>query len=281
MSILNELEKFQTDLSHYRELITYLRANTLTKTGRKNLDSLCLTIVPDAGRYKNLIIELTGMHIINIPLRDKEYDTDIWAVSFQIPPVQRTPIALSYCITAVGQAIGKLKDDIKNGLRDEKGKLININNGVKDSKKQVASGEVFPNTLFENLKFHSRLIEVSEPLFKTGNYDSAIFEAFKAVNNYVKEKTGSILDGTNLMEKVFNENKPILKVNELLNPSDKDEQNGFKHLFMGSQLGIRNPRSHESTKQEDPVIALQYLSIASLLMKRIDQAKLVKLNIQE
>jgi hypothetical protein len=50
---------------------------------------------------------------------------------------------------------------------------------------------------------------------------------------------------------------------------------------MGSQLGIRNPRSHESTKQEDPVIALQYLSIASLLMKRIDQAKLVKLNIQE
>lgn len=135
--------------------------------------------------------------------------------------------------------------------------------------------------IFDSMQFHPKVIDVSKTLFTTGNYDSATLEAFKAINNYVKEKTGLSQDGTNLMEKVFNENKPILKLNELLNPSDKDEQKGFKHMFMGSQLGIRNPRSHENVAQGDPIMALHCLSIASLLMKRVDQAKLVKLNIQE
>jgi len=147
----------------------------------------------------------------------------------------------------------------------------------KKGKDTIAS----PIQLFDAMQFHPKVIQVSESLFKTHNYASAIFEAFKAVNNYVKAKTGLTLDGVNLMEKVFNENKPILKLNELLDTSDKNEQKGFKYLFMGSQMGIRNPKAHENIKQEDPNRTLEYLSIASLLMKRIDESKLVKLNIEE
>jgi uncharacterized protein (TIGR02391 family) len=151
-----------------------------------------------------------------------------------------------------------------------------VNTGSKDTVK-------LPIQLFDAMKFHPRIIQVSESLFKTGNYASAIFEASKAVHNYVRDKTGlpSDLDGVNLMERVFNENKPILQLNELLDQSDKNEQKGFKLMFMGSQMGIRNPKAHENVKQEDPNRTLEYLSMASLLMKRIDESKLVKLNIKE
>ncbi len=138
-----------------------------------------------------------------------------------------------------------------------------------------------PIQLFDALLLHPKVIEVSEPLFKTGNYPQAILEAFKAVNNHVKDKTGLTLDGTNLMDSVFNENRPILKINELLTPSHKDEQKGFKYIFMGGQIGIRNLNAHEYVKLEDPGIALEYLCMASLLMKRVDESKLVKLNIKE
>ena len=148
-----------------------------------------------------------------------------------------------------------------------------------DIEQESKDTTTLPIDLFDKMQFHPRVIEASESLFKTGNYASAIFEAFKAVHNYVQDKTGLTLDGANLMEKVFNENKPILQLNELLTPSDKNEQKGFKHIFMGSQIGIRNPKAHENVKQEDPTRTLEYLSIASLLMRRIDESKLVKLNI--
>ena len=136
-----------------------------------------------------------------------------------------------------------------------------------------------PIQIFDKMQFHPKVIQVSEYPFKTGNYSSAIFEAFKAVHNYVQDKTGLTLDGVNLMEKVFNENKPILQLNELLTKSDRDEQKGFKYLFMGSQMGIRNPQAHEIVKPEEQNRALEYLGIASLLMRIIDGSKLVKLNI--
>jgi len=148
-------------------------------------------------------------------------------------------------------------------------------------KKETKDIIATPIQLFDAMQFHPKVIKVSESLFRTGNYPSAIFEAFKAVHNYVQEKTGLTLDGVNLMEKVFNENKPILQLNEMLTPSDKNEQKGFKYLFMGSQMGIRNPKAHENIKQEDSNKALEYLGIASLLMRRVDESKLVKLNIEE
>jgi uncharacterized protein (TIGR02391 family) len=52
------------------------------------------------------------------------------------------------------------------------------------------------------------------------------------------------LDGVALMSTVFSPNDPILAFNSLANQTDKDEQQGLMHLFMGAVLGIRNPRAH-------------------------------------
>lgn len=137
----------------------------------------------------------------------------------------------------------------------------------------------------DNLKLHSTIKKVSGELFKDGHYTSAIFEAYKALNNYVKQKSRrKKLDGKNLMAKVFGfaynqetdqiERKPMLQLNELRNRSERNEQEGFMFLFMGAMQGIRNPKAHDLVEQKDPYKTLQYLSVASLLAKRVDEAKL-------
>jgi len=136
--------------------------------------------------------------------------------------------------------------------------------------------EVNPNTLFDLLKFHPRIREASERLFKNNHYAQAILEAFKAVNNFVKEKSGKQeWDGKNLMTKVFRRENPIIRFNELKTVSEKDEQEGFMFLFMGAIVGIRNPKAHDNIIQTDPYKTLEYLSFSSLLAKKVDEGKLV------
>ena len=136
-----------------------------------------------------------------------------------------------------------------------------------------------PAYLFDKMQFHPRIINASKSLFETGHYSQAIFEAFKAVNNFVKQKTGLTLDGKTLMSKVFNEKEPLIKLNKLKTQSEKDEQEGFKFLFMGAMVGIRNPKAHDNVTQTNPYRTLQYLSFASLLMTRVEEGQINSLNL--
>jgi len=130
--------------------------------------------------------------------------------------------------------------------------------------------------LFDKMQFHPRVVETSKSLFETRHYAQAIFEAFKAINNFVKEKTGQSLDGRDLMAKVFREQGPLIKLNKLKTRSERDEQEGFKFLFMGAMVGIRNPKAHDDIAQMDPFRTLEYLGFASLLMKRIEEGEVTQ-----
>ena len=106
-------------------------------------------------------------------------------------------------------------------------------------------------------------------MFTDKHYPQAIFEAFKKVNNLVKEKSGRRdLDGKNLMLTTFSVNNPILKMNGLISQSDKDEQEGFMHLYAGAIMGIRNPKGHENIIQKNKDRTIKYLMFASLLCER-------------
>lgn len=65
-------------------------------------------------------------------------------------------------------------------------------------------------------------------------------------------------------------NNPIIRLNSLETQTDKDQQEGFMHLFMGAMQGIRNPKAHENISQNDPYITLELLGLASLLIRAID-----------
>ena len=108
----------------------------------------------------------------------------------------------------------------------------------------------------------------------SGHYTDAIFAAYKAIDNFVKKKTGLSIYGKDLMGKVFNKDNPIIKLNELRTQSNRNEQEGFMYLFQGAMLGIRNPKAHDEATQLDPYRTLEYLGFASLLMRRADEGEL-------
>jgi len=135
--------------------------------------------------------------------------------------------------------------------------------------------KVNPADVFDRLQLHPIIKEASEKLFKNEHYAEAIFEAYKALINYVKERSGmKELDGQDLMNKVFKKEQPIIQLNELSTREEINEQEGYRYLFIGAVQAIRNPLAHAKKEQKDPFEALEYLSFASLLAKKIDKAKI-------
>lgn len=61
-----------------------------------------------------------------------------------------------------------------------------------------------------------------------------------------------------------------MQLNGLAKESEIDEQKGFKFLFAGAATGIRNPRGHEVDIGDTPDEALDYLALASILLRRLD-----------
>jgi uncharacterized protein (TIGR02391 family) len=253
ISVISELETFLKKLKSYRRYLDPDRF--LTDTQERYRDDLREELVRKSGALKGIIFEIT-----NKPPLMKGVDV-FWQEAlgkhFDLTTQQN---ALPWCIDATTEAIGKLETTPLAELEAQALKKTKV-----------------PSSLFDRMQFHQRIITASKSLFESGHYSQAIFEAFKAVNNFVKEKTGLPLDGKTLMAKVFDENATIIKLNEMLTESDKDEQEGFKFLFMGAMVGIRNPKAHDNVVQTDPYRTLEYLSFASLLMKRIEEGKVVKL----
>ncbi|HEX7628385.1 MAG TPA: TIGR02391 family protein [Candidatus Methanoperedens sp.] len=172
--------------------------------------------------------------------------------------------------------------------------LLGTNNGevsfIKDDmSKQISHLEAIEDILRNNKRkvtahflkpdpevLHPKIYRVSKPLYESGHYSQAILEAFKVVNTFVKDKAErNDLDGKSLMSSCFNTTNPILKLNNLETITEKDEQEGFMHLFMGGMQGIRNPLAHEITIESDPIKAFEYLSFASLLIRKAEEANKV------
>jgi len=80
-------------------------------------------------------------------------------------------------------------------------------------------------------------------------------------------------DGFDLMNYVFKEERPLSRLNKLQTMTEKDEQKRFRFIFAGSMAGIRNPKAHNISIQKNPYRTLEYLGLATLLFKRLDEAK--------
>lgn len=126
---------------------------------------------------------------------------------------------------------------------------------------------------YEGLELHPSIARAVDTLYKTGHYSNAVEDAVKALNNLVRLNSGiEDKDGIQLMEYVFSPKNPILKINDLIDLSDQDEQKGFMNLFSGAVSGLRNPRAHKIIK-DDAEMALEFIAFISLLAKFADKAK--------
>lgn len=127
---------------------------------------------------------------------------------------------------------------------------------------------------FDERNIHSDITLVSLKLFDDGHYSQATFEAFKLLDNMVKQASGIQDSGYKLMMAAFNENSPKIKLNDLLSASDKDEQMGFRYVFAGSMSAIRNPRGHD-IRIDSIDLCLDHLSFASVLLRTFENRRSV------
>lgn len=126
---------------------------------------------------------------------------------------------------------------------------------------------------FDERNIHSSIQAICKNLFDDGHYAPATFEAYKLVDKQVAALAKTSESGVKLMMKAFNEQAPLIKLTNLGTTSEKDEQEGYKFIFSGSVMAIRNPRGHEYGVQDSPTDCLDHLSLASMLLRRLERTK--------
>ena len=272
LSEIDELKDFYKKLKAYKRYLS--SPKQISEAQKRYRDSLREKLVNKIGILKPIIVELTSKQYYKQLGRVQDFwDEGLSASGY--PPSVLT--SLDFCIDATNEAIGKLeaeKDTRTAGIKWTKEDVIR---SFREALTEADKGRQveIPELLFGSMQFHPKVIKASKSLFDTGHYSQAIFEAFKAVNNFVKEKSGLTpneirgMKDSKLMGKVFDVNNPVIKINELISDTDISEQEGFKFLFMGATLGIRNPKAHDFIEMEDPYKTLEYLAFASLLLKKI------------
>lgn len=125
---------------------------------------------------------------------------------------------------------------------------------------------------FDRRNIHPRLPPKVRKLFDDGHYPEATFEAFKFIDKFVQKHSRISESGMKLMMQVFDEARPVLQLTALSSPSEIDEQKGYRFLFSGAVMAIRNPRGHEVNVNDDPDTCLDHLAFASLLLRRLEQS---------
>lgn len=122
---------------------------------------------------------------------------------------------------------------------------------------------------FDERNIHPEISKICLKLFDDGYYSQATFEAFKFLDNKVKDLSGMKGSGYKLMMAAFAGANPKVQLTALATRSEIDEQSGYKLIFAGAMSAIRNPRGHELII--DPIDrCLDHLSFASVLLRRLE-----------
>ena len=134
--------------------------------------------------------------------------------------------------------------------------------------RSVPPGGLHP---FDQRDVHPKLPPIVKQLFDDGHFAQATFEAYKCVDKEVQRFSKSTESGFKVMMQAFAAENPLIRLTPLATQSEKDEQKGFQFLFAGSVLAIRNPRGHDPVV-DSPDQCLDHLSLASLLLRRLEEA---------
>jgi uncharacterized protein (TIGR02391 family) len=123
--------------------------------------------------------------------------------------------------------------------------------------------------LLRRKALHPSLAAAAYSAFMRGDYDIAIFSAFRAVENNVRCACSfeNSEVGVALMRKAFNPDQGPL--------SDKRrvpaEREAMMHVFAGAMGLFKNPTSHREKAFETPEEAVPLLHLADFLLKKIDE----------
>jgi uncharacterized protein (TIGR02391 family) len=105
-------------------------------------------------------------------------------------------------------------------------------------------------------------------LYHRGKYDTAVFEAMKAVEVAVREAAGLSAQDitTGLVRKAFAPDDGALTDMSV----EKAEREARAHLFAGAIGSYKNPQSHRHVALDDPDEAAEIIMLANHLLRIVD-----------
>ena len=130
--------------------------------------------------------------------------------------------------------------------------------------------DILKTELLPEYQFHPVITQKVSPKFIQGDYDTAVFQAFKQVEIAVR-KAGNYTEkdiGVPLMRTAFRK-----ATGNLTDPNQQEaEQEAIAHLFAGAIGYCKNPASHrevEITAEE----AVELITFASYLLRIVDSRR--------
>lgn len=115
----------------------------------------------------------------------------------------------------------------------------------------------------------SPALEKARRQFLAGDYEEAVFAAFRTVEEAVRSASGAQSSdlGVKLMRLAFKPNEGTLADAD----ADPGEQESLMHLFAGAIGVFKNPSSHRTVAYDDPTFAAEAVLFADLLLRLIER----------
>ena len=129
---------------------------------------------------------------------------------------------------------------------------------------------------FEDL-LHPVIFTSAYQQYRDGYFRDAVLNAILAVFDLLRERTGLALDGQALVTQALSLDSPMLVISDIGTESGRNDQKGFIQMLSGAYIGIRNSKAHSLQHDLDINKAAQYLIFASLLARRVSEAKEAKI----
>jgi uncharacterized protein (TIGR02391 family) len=118
---------------------------------------------------------------------------------------------------------------------------------------------------------HQRITDTVWSAFMRAEYDVAVFQAYKAVEVFVRETAGLSPDlvGVKLMRRAFD-----VKAGQLTDMNaEEGERDARSALFAGAIGSYKNPQSHRDVNLDDPAEAMEIIMLANHLLRIVDERK--------
>lgn len=261
--LLQDLEQFQAALIAHQRLWGKSLEQPIPSYPARNIEELerqsrelCRTL----GRLRPFLERFRPSWIMHHPATSTRWDALDAATGLDQIAQVKGP-SLASVIPLLDQIIGEIQAfDPDDEIPREKTRAIRAGGSVE----RIALGYL------DHL--HPFIREGCASLLQDGHHAQAIEEAAKAVFQYLRNKTGLASDGASLAEATFSLRSPILAFGDLSHENARNEQLGFMEMLKGLAKGVRNPLAHTHGRKEEFQKAFEYLALASLLCRRIDDA---------
>ena len=132
--------------------------------------------------------------------------------------------------------------------------------------------------VFKKFVTDPEIVDATRDLFLSGHYNVSVSNAVKAIDVYIKKRLSiHNKSGTALMNEVFSNNNPKLIWSARNTQSEKDAHEGYRFLFTGVMLGLRNPTTHEFGWVDTADDALECILLAQHLLRKAKEASEITL----